>query len=108
MVGHIYGRVQLLTVLDRPNLFVNELRLNVEYLRNEIRKRLDSWTAKEEKHFGRFRANLQEGIAYYKSLIPKLVEETERYRETMRTQILELEQELLEIVVPSTEVCAEV
>jgi len=107
MVGHIYGRVQLLTVLDRPNLFVNELRLNVEYLRNEIRKRLDSWTAKEEKHFGRFRANLQEGIAYYKLLIPKLVEETERYREAMRMQMLELEQELLEIVIPSTEVCVE-
>ncbi len=108
MVGHIYGRTQLLTVLDRPNLFVNELRLNVEYLRNEIKKRLDCWTAREQKHFSTFQANLQEGIAYYMSLIPKLVEETERYRETMRLQMLELEREFMEIVLPSTEVCVEV
>jgi hypothetical protein len=100
MVGHIYGRIQLLTVADRPNMFINELRLNIDHLKNEIQKRFDSISAREQIRFTTYIANLQDGIAYYKSLIPKLVEETERYREMMRTQLLELERELLEIAVP--------
>jgi hypothetical protein len=104
MVGHIYGRLQLLTDPNRPNLFINELRLYVDYLKQEIQKRLDSWNAKEQRYFDTFRKNLQDGIEHYKALIPKLIEETERYRETMRSELLTLEQELLEIVIPSLEV----
>jgi hypothetical protein len=100
MVGHIYGRLQLLTVLDRPNMFINELRINIDYLKKEIQARLTSISTREEKRFRAFKANLQDGIAYYKSLIPKLVEESERYREGMRDQLLELEQEVLAIVIP--------
>jgi len=98
MVGHIYGRVQLLSVLDRPNMFINELRINIQYYKSEVQKRLGSLTAREQKYLSTFRANLQEGIAYYRSLIPRLLEETERYRETMREELLGLEQELLDAV----------
>jgi hypothetical protein len=101
MIGHIYGRFQLLTDPNRPNMFINELRLYVDYMNNEVQKRIDTWNAKEQKYFDTYKANLQEGIAHYKSLIPKLIEETERYRETMRNELLELEQELLEIVFPA-------
>jgi hypothetical protein len=100
MVGHIYGRLQLITVKDRPNMFINELRLYIDYLKTEIQKRFDSLTAREQNRFNDFKANLQDGIEYYKSLIPKLVQESERYREMMREQLLELEQELMDIVVP--------
>jgi hypothetical protein len=100
MVGHIYGRLQLLADPNRPNLFINELRLYVDYMKQEIQKRLDSWNAKEQKYFDTFRKNLEDGIAHYKALIPKLIEETERYRETMRSELLALEQELVEIVFP--------
>ncbi|MEK7250456.1 MAG: hypothetical protein AAB209_08550, partial [Bacteroidota bacterium] len=88
----------MLSVLDRSNMFINELRLYTDYLKKEIKKQLDSFTDKERKHFSEFKANMLDGIAYYKSLIPKLVEETEQYREKMRTELLELEQELLEII----------
>jgi hypothetical protein len=103
MVGHIYGRIQLMTDPDRPNLFINELRLYVDYLKIEIQKRLDTWNAKEQKYFSTFKANLQDGINHYKGLIPKLLEESEHYRETMRNELLALEQELIEIVIPAIE-----
>ena len=103
MVGHIYGRLQLLTDPNRPNLFINELRLYVDYMKSEIQKRLDTWNANEQKYFNTFKENLQDGINHYKGLIPKLLEESERYRETMRNELLELEQELLEIVIPAIE-----
>jgi hypothetical protein len=100
MVGHIYGRIQLIADPNRPNMFVNELRLYVEYLRNELQKRIDSLTTREEKYYVTFKANLLDGIAYYQSLIQEFVHESERYRESMRIQIEELEQELLSIVMP--------
>ncbi|MGD1044451.1 MAG: hypothetical protein ABR936_03865 [Bacteroidota bacterium] len=101
MVGHIYGRIQLMTDAQRPNMFINELRLYVDYMKNEIQKRLDTWNANEQKYFSTFKENLQNGINYYKGLIPKLLEESERYRETMRYELIELEQELIEIMIPS-------
>jgi len=73
----------------------------VDYMKNEIQKRLDTWNAKEQKYFSTFKENLQDGINYYKGLIPKLLEESERYRETMRNELLELEQELIEIAIPA-------
>lgn len=101
MVGHIYGRLQLISCPDRPNLFINELRLYVDYLKNEIEKRLDSLTANEQRYLATFRANLRDGIAYYRSIVPKLARETERYREIMRLQLQELEAELERQCIPS-------
>jgi hypothetical protein len=100
MVGHIYGRIQLMTVTDRPSLFINEIRLNIDHLKKEIQKVIDSISVREQARFAAYRANLQEGIEYYRSLIPQLVKETERYRELMRMQLLELEEELMQIVIP--------
>jgi hypothetical protein len=104
MVSHIYGRLQLITVADRPNMFINELRLYVDYLKKEIGKKLQSLTANDHRYLTTFRKNLQEGIAYYRSLIPRLAKETERYRDLMWTQLQELELELEQLVIPSPEV----
>ena len=38
MVGHIYGRLSLLTGADRPHMFLRELALNIDYFRNELAK----------------------------------------------------------------------
>ena len=100
MVGHIYGRIQLMTVSDRPNMFINEIRMNIDHLKMEIQKAFNTISAREQARFATYRANLQEGIDYYKSLVPQLVKETERYREIMRSQLLELEEELMQIVIP--------
>ena len=108
MVGHIYGRLQLMTDPGRPNMFINELRLNIDYLKKEIDDRISAFTGRELTRLRTFQANLQESIEYYKSLIPQLVRETERYREIMREQLLQLERELMEIVVPVAPVPIEV
>jgi hypothetical protein len=103
MVSHIYGRTELLTVLDRPHMFINELRLYVDHLKREISKHIEAFGAREQKSLRTFRANLLEGVAYYKSLLPRLVEETEQYREKMRDELLALEAEVLRIMVPGAE-----
>ncbi len=100
MVGHIYGRLDILGAGHRPNMFIQELGLYVEYLKKEVRKRLDSLTAKDRKYIEDFAANLKEGIAYYKSLIPGLVNETERYRDEMLGELMGFMEELSAIIVP--------
>lgn len=100
MVGHIYGRVQLLSASDRPNMFVNELRLYADYLKQRAAKKLESFSEREQKSLEAFRASLLDGISYYKSLIPKLKEEGEAYRERMHCDLQALELELLALVVP--------
>jgi hypothetical protein len=100
MVGHIYGRVQGLVAHDRPNMFINELRLNIDYFQKEIQKRLESLSTSDSRHFEKFRTNLQDAIDYYRTLIPKMVEETERYRERMQQEIALLEEELMSIALP--------
>ena len=101
MVGHIYGRSQSLTSPDRPHMFIDELRLYIEYLKNEIQKRLDSIAVKDRTYLDTFSANLQAGIDYYKSIIPKLIHETEHYREVMKAELYSLECELAGIAIPT-------
>ena len=103
MVGHIYGRVQLLAEGHRPNMFIQELRLYVDYLKDEVRRRIDSLTGKDRKYLAGFAATLQEGIEYYKTLIPKLLEETERYRKIMMEELLKYEEDLASIDIPGSE-----
>ena len=100
MVGHIYGRCQLISRSERPHLFINELRLYVDYLKKEMGKKLDSLTSSEHRYLTTFRENLQAGIEYYRSLVPLAAKETERFRENMRMQLRELELELQLLIIP--------
>ncbi len=38
MVGHIYGRTSLLANPARPHLFLRELAINIDFLREELGK----------------------------------------------------------------------
>lgn len=69
MVDHIYGRVPI-TLLNRPNLFINELQLYVDYLANYIEEITQD--AKKERFVAKFKDQLQEGITYYKNINPLL------------------------------------
>ena len=83
MVNHIYGRFNILNSLYRKNMFVNELQLYVDYLKNSIESSIHNLNAKQNKYLNTFKANLLDGIEYYYSIIPNLKKETEQYREKM-------------------------
>ncbi|WP_025761765.1 hypothetical protein [Dyadobacter tibetensis] len=72
MVDHIYGRGDVLAGINRPNLFLNELKLYVEYLRKEVGKLERLPQAKKEKALLKFKEQLLNGISYYYDLIPRL------------------------------------
>jgi hypothetical protein len=94
MIKHIYGKVNLLNEIDRPNLFINELKLYIEYLDKEVSQQVEQLNEKKQKYLSKFKEQLQTGISYYKELIPKLYNETEVYRIKMLKELLGFEGKL--------------
>lgn len=68
MVQHIYGNAMVMTDVTRPNLFVKELKMYVDYLKNEIETVSAEINAGQIKKWNSFKANLLEGIDYYQNL----------------------------------------
>lgn len=71
MVQHIYGNASVLTITDRPNLFVKELKMYLDYLKNEITAVTEEITLGQIKKWNSFKNNLLEGIEYYEDLFSK-------------------------------------
>lgn len=80
MVGHIYGRINLLNDTYRPNLFVKELGMYIDYLKKEINESIDTINEKKQKYFEEFKENMISGIEYYKELVEEMKEESEIYK----------------------------
>ena len=68
MTDHIYGRDNVITRQDRPNLFIKELHIYMDYLKNKIDEAKISMNKKEEKYLKTFTANMKSGVSYYKNL----------------------------------------
>jgi hypothetical protein len=75
MVGHILGRLSLLTNPDRPHMFVRELRLYVDHLREEAEKLAAGISPRSIEYFRQFKENLLNGIDYYRGLAEEFVEQ---------------------------------
>lgn len=69
MVQHIYGKINIISVSNRPNVFVNELKMYVEHLQKGVAECLEDMTAQQQKKWTAFKSNLQSGIDYYKELL---------------------------------------
>lgn len=72
MVDHIYGRTSLVNEETRPHMFLKELKLYVDYLREKIEQAQAPLSENQVKYFESFRANLQDGIRYYRNLFSGL------------------------------------
>ncbi len=72
MVKHIYGKLDLLDKIKRPNMFIKELNLYIDYLHTDIQAHIKDLNDKKRKHLVKFKAQLEEGISYYKQLMEDL------------------------------------
>jgi hypothetical protein len=94
MVDHIYNKINLITNPNRPNLFVKELSLYINYLQNKIEEKIENASAHSEEFIETFRCNLMSGMEYYKRIILELNEETESVKQRIIKNLEELEQKL--------------
>jgi hypothetical protein len=104
MVDHIYGRTNVMERTDRPNLFVKELGMYIEYLGGKIEETLKPISDKQKKHFDTFQENLYKGVDYYKELFQKyktqLEDSTSKNNlmqdlENMKLELLKLKAKML-------------
>ena len=81
MADHIYGRSNIITRTDRPNMFVKELKIYIDFLKNKIEELKSSVPKaigkKQEQYLFTFEKNLKEGINYYYSLFNSLKDKFE-------------------------------
>ena len=83
MTDHIYGRKQLPQEANRPHMFVKELQLYVDYLKEEIQNTFNPGP-REIKGWKGFCANLLQGILHYKHLLEQeLVEKKEAFEKSL-------------------------
>ncbi|HYK77277.1 MAG TPA: hypothetical protein VEV16_09890 [Daejeonella sp.] len=94
MIHHIYGKLNLLNSENRSNLFINELDLYLKYFKEEVSQHLNQVNDKKNKYLIRFKEQLNQGISYYKQLIPQLTDQTELYRKKMLEELQAIEQKL--------------
>lgn len=68
MIQHIYQGKSILKTVDRPNIFVKELKMYVDYFRNEIENSTGIINANQLKKWNSFKSNILDGIDYYQNL----------------------------------------
>ena len=100
MVKHIYGNANVMTDENRPNVFVKELKMYVDYLRNEISEYTNELSAGQIKKWNLFKTNLLAGIEYYEDLFSSTNFFKEE-RSKIKNQIEKYKSELIEIEIPS-------
>lgn len=69
MTDHIYGRENIITHSHRPHMFIAELHLYIDYLKEQLED--DTRTeqfSKKKKYYSSFYQNLRDGITYYRRL----------------------------------------
>lgn len=92
MISHIYGRLSLIANSERPHMFVEEMRLNLDYLRDEIKRFTHRISNRPSSFFENFKQGLQEGILYYQDLTKQFIEgQREKFLEDLKRLAQEID-----------------
>ena len=101
MVDHIYGRIDLLKGKNRPNMFVNELKLYMEYMAEEVERVRLKLSSQTHEYFEGYKLNLLNGIEYYREQSDNLVA---KGRDSFLSQLDTLAAEIDAMVLPAPSV----
>ena len=102
MIQHIYGNANVLQNTHRPNMFVKELIMYVDYLKKEISDVSNEITAAQIKKLNAFKTNLLDGISYYEELFSN-VNYFEKSKTTIKNMVQLCKTEITEIEIPVLE-----
>ncbi len=95
MVDHIYGRIDLVALKNRPNMFVKELELYVDYIKNKIQDNVREQSTKKEKYIQKFIGNLEDGIIYYEQLFDETKSQLGEISDKAKAELERLKTELV-------------
>lgn len=99
MAKHIYGKLNLLQGVSRPNMFVNEAKLYIDYLKKDIAKHVKNLDAKKLKQLEKFKEQLLLGMEYYQKLVGSINNQTEQYLKKLLADLQDLENQIKQIMI---------
>ncbi|MFA9189827.1 hypothetical protein AAGV28_00460 [Flavobacterium sp. FZUC8N2.13] len=102
MVQHIYGNTSVLRNTNRPHFFIKELKMYIDYLKNDIQTIGNEINNAKTKKLESFKTNLLEGIAYYQNLFAS-VPNFESIKKDVISQFEQYKNELESIEIPKLE-----
>jgi hypothetical protein len=91
MTDHIYGRENIIARTDRPHMFIAELHLYIDYLKEQLLDGASADAAKTKKQQAAFFQNLQTGINYYRNLPAVSENDKENFIQALDAAELELD-----------------
>lgn len=97
MMQHIYGNGSVLSHIYRPNMFIKELKMYVDYLKNEIETISEEVTTKQIKKWEAFKSNLFNGITYYQDLFLRSISDKST---NIQKELLFYKEELMAVSIP--------
>lgn len=100
MTDHIYGRNNLMTNPDRPNMFVAEIKLYIDYFKSQI-SQIAEPNKRVVRSWREFCKNLLDGIAHYSEVLtPDLVSNAARIEKDLKLaqdEVLDLQRSIMDI-----------
>ncbi len=100
MVDHIYGKINILNDIKRPNMFIKELKMYIDYLKEKIDEFSIPVSEKQHEYIDNFQKNIALGIEYYKDLFSNIKLRFEDTKTTILNDLQSLEEELKSIKLP--------
>ncbi|WP_165734067.1 hypothetical protein [Polaribacter sp. 20A6] len=97
ITDHIYGRKNMLTRTDRPNVFVKELSLYITHLQDKVNEAKATIDKKQLRTLTKFKKNLEAGIEYYNELFLAKKDAFKNSKEALLNS-LKIEQEKLVLI----------
>ena len=96
MVDHIYGRINLLRKTYRPHMFVNELKIYIDYLREQLSK-TDLSDSKPMKYYRAFCKNMHDAVEYYSAISDRIIKFNAKDKNLFISELQVIEQEIIDI-----------
>ena len=91
MVDHIYGRTDLVTNKNRSHMFIAEMNIYIQYLRDQIIKgKGDINTPKRKSFYKSFVSNMLNAVSYYRNLHEQLLITGKRFAEELSLAEIEI------------------
>ena len=100
MAQHNYGKTNIINAtISRPNMFVNEIKMYVDYIQEELEHLSANAPTAQIKKLKNFKANLLEGINYYTQLFDQstfFADTKDKIKEQLKLYAMQVESLSLE------------
>lgn len=96
MTDHIYGRTNIMENTHRPHMFIAELQLYINYLKEELENDIEV-DSKKEKYYAAFCQNLLNGTSYYRNLAPVTTNNHQAFFDSLNRACAEVETVLIKL-----------